>query len=41
MTIRTITNRAAATIEVGRNGKLIASAEPVRRGGGSAMVVRR
>ena len=31
---------AAATIEVGKNGKLTAVAEPKRRGGGSAMVVR-
>ena len=31
---------AAATIEVDRRGKLIAVAEPKRRGGGSAMVVR-
>lgn len=31
---------AAATIEVGKNGKLIAVAEPKRRGGGSAKVVR-
>jgi len=31
---------AAATIEVGRNGRLTAVAEPKRRGGGSARVVR-
>ncbi|MEJ7633927.1 gamma-glutamyltransferase [Aeromicrobium sp.] len=31
---------AAATIEVGRRGQLIAVAEPKRRGGGSALVVR-
>ncbi len=31
---------AAATIEVGRRGTLTAVAEPERRGGGSAMVVR-
>lgn len=31
---------AAATIEVGRNGQLTAVAEPKRRGGGSARVVR-
>ncbi|MET0468592.1 MAG: gamma-glutamyltransferase [Aeromicrobium sp.] len=31
---------AAATIEVGRKGQLTAAAEPRRRGGGSAMVVR-
>jgi gamma-glutamyltranspeptidase/glutathione hydrolase len=31
---------AAATIEVGRKGRLTAVAEPKRRGGGSAMVVR-
>ena len=30
---------AAATIEVGRHGKLTAAAEPKRRGGGSALVV--
>lgn len=30
---------AAATIEVGRHGQLVAAAEPVRRGGGSALVV--
>ncbi|KQV77158.1 gamma-glutamyltransferase [Aeromicrobium sp. Root344] len=30
---------AAATIEVGRHGRLIAASEPVRRGGGSALVV--
>jgi gamma-glutamyltranspeptidase/glutathione hydrolase len=30
---------AAAAIEVGRGGRLIAAAEPRRRGGGSAMVV--
>ncbi|MCW2788239.1 MAG: ggt [Aeromicrobium sp.] len=30
---------AAATIEVGRHGRLTAAAEPRRRGGGSAMVV--
>jgi gamma-glutamyltranspeptidase/glutathione hydrolase len=32
---------AAATIEVGRTGRMTAVAEPKRRGGGSAMVVRR
>ncbi|MBD8607898.1 gamma-glutamyltransferase [Aeromicrobium sp. CFBP 8757] len=32
---------AAATIEVGRGGRLTAVAEPRRRGGGSALVVRR
>ncbi len=32
---------AAAVIEVGKNGSLTAVAEPKRRGGGSAMVVRR
>ncbi|MRJ76595.1 gamma-glutamyltransferase [Aeromicrobium sp. SMF47] len=31
---------AAATIEVDRHGRLIAAAEPKRRGGGSAQVVR-
>ncbi len=31
---------AAATIEVGRHGQLIAVAEPRRRGGGTALVVR-
>jgi gamma-glutamyltranspeptidase/glutathione hydrolase len=31
---------AAATIEVGRGGQLIAAAEPKRRGGGTGMVVR-
>jgi gamma-glutamyltranspeptidase/glutathione hydrolase len=32
---------AATAIEFGRRGKLIAAAEPERRGGGSALVVRR
>jgi gamma-glutamyltranspeptidase/glutathione hydrolase len=32
---------AAATVEVGRDGRMTAVAEPTRRGGGSAMVVRR
>ena len=31
---------AAAAVEVRRSGRMIAAAEPVRRGGGSAMVVR-
>jgi gamma-glutamyltranspeptidase/glutathione hydrolase len=31
---------AAATIEVGRRGTMTAAAEPVRRGGGTALVVR-
>ncbi|MGH1563715.1 gamma-glutamyltransferase [Mumia sp. DW29H23] len=31
---------AAATIEVGRRGTMIAAAEPVRRGGGTGLVVR-
>ncbi|MBW9204594.1 gamma-glutamyltransferase [Mumia sp. zg.B17] len=31
---------AAATIEVGRRGSMIAAAEPVRRGGGTGLVVR-
>ena len=31
---------AAAAIEVGRHGKLTAVAEPMRRGGGTALVVR-
>lgn len=31
---------AAATIEVGRNGRLTAAAEPVRRGGGTGLVAR-
>jgi gamma-glutamyltranspeptidase/glutathione hydrolase len=32
---------AATGIELGRRGRMLAAAEPVRRGGGSAMVVRR
>jgi gamma-glutamyltranspeptidase/glutathione hydrolase len=32
---------AATAIELGRRGRLLAAAEPTRRGGGSAMVVRR
>jgi gamma-glutamyltranspeptidase/glutathione hydrolase len=32
---------AAATVEVGRDGQMTAVAEPKRRGGGSAMVVKR
>ncbi|WP_255771094.1 gamma-glutamyltransferase family protein [Pseudarthrobacter sulfonivorans] len=31
---------AATAIEFGRHGRMVAAAEPVRRGGGSAMVVR-
>ena len=31
---------AAATIEVDRRGRMIAAAEPVRRGGGTGLVVR-